>query len=190
MTDLGQIKATKKTGEEKFSVGNVNLGFQLLDFWQWISSDMLNNTTRGLLAEYMVATALGLADGLRVEWDAYDLEFDGLKIEVKSSAYLQSWHQDKLTAIKFGTQKTFAWDKLTGKYETSRKHQADIYVFALLAHQEQETVNPMNVEQWEFYVVPSEKLGERKSISFKILNSMGERVTYRDLKVAVEKFRK
>jgi len=190
MIDLVQTKPTKKTGNEKFSAGNVELGFQLLDFWQWISSDVLNNTTRGLLAEYLVAKALGITDGIRVEWDAYDLEFDGLKVEVKSSAYLQSWHQDKLTAIKFGTQKTFAWDKLTGKYEKSQKRQADVYVFALLEHQEHKTINPMNVEQWKFYVVPSEKLGERKSISFKILDSMSERVTYGELKTAVEKFRK
>ena len=190
MINLGQIKLTRKTGNEKFYSGKEELGFQLLDFWQWISSDVLNNTTRGLLAEYLVARALSLSEGIRVEWDAYDLEFDGLKIEVKSAGYLQSWHQSKLTIIKFGTQKAFAWDKLTGKYEKSQKRQADIYVFALLAHQEYETVNPMNVEQWEFYVMPSEKLGERKSISFKILHSMSERVTYGDLKTAIEKFRK
>ena len=190
MTNLGQINATRKTGNEKFYSGKEELEFQLLDFWQWISSDVLNNTTRGLLAEYLVARALGLNDGLRVEWDSYDLEFNGLKIEVKSAGYLQSWYQSKLTTIRFSTQKTFAWDKLTGKYETARKRQADIYVFALLAYQEQETVNPMNVEQWEFYVVPSEKLEERKSISFKTLWSMSERAAYGDLKMAVEKFRK
>jgi len=43
------------------------------------------------LAEYLVATVLGLNQGVRNEWDAYDLETEaGLKIEVKSAAYIQS----------------------------------------------------------------------------------------------------
>ena len=190
MINFGEIKSTRKTGNEKFYAGDKELNFQLLDFWQWISSDVLNNTTRGLLAEYLVAKALGQSDGVRIDWDAYDVELDGLKVEVKSAAYLQVWHQNKLTNIQFGIRKTFAWDKSIGKYEKSQKRQADVYVFALLAHQEQETINPMNVEQWEFYVVPSEKLGECKSISLKTLLLTYESVKFGDLKVAIEKFRR
>ena len=43
---------------------------------------------RGLLAEYIVAHALDLADAVRSEWDAYDLLLpNGIKIEVKSRNY-------------------------------------------------------------------------------------------------------
>jgi hypothetical protein len=65
----------------------------LLDFWQWAYSDLLSNTNRGRLAEFIVARALslGLTD-VRIEWDAVDLVTPtGVKVEVKSAAYLQSW---------------------------------------------------------------------------------------------------
>ena len=57
------------------------------EFWEWAYDDLLTNTTRGVLAEYIVATALGVADTKRREWDQYDLKTaDGDGVEVKSSA--------------------------------------------------------------------------------------------------------
>jgi hypothetical protein len=56
-----------------------------------------------VLAEFIVATALGVADQLRNDWGPYDLLTpDGIKIEVKSPAYLQSWHQENFSTITFG----------------------------------------------------------------------------------------
>ena len=63
------------------------------DFWQFALGDLRMNNARGYLAEFMVGKALGLQDLKRIEWDAYDLCLDGITIEVKSSAYLQSWEQ-------------------------------------------------------------------------------------------------
>lgn len=45
-------------------------------FWKWAFSDFLSNTLRGVLAEFIVATALGCAHRPRTEWDAYDLVAD------------------------------------------------------------------------------------------------------------------
>jgi hypothetical protein len=48
---------------------------------------------RGVLAEYIVALAMGIdtEEGVRREWDAYGLVLgDGTKVEVKSAAYIQS----------------------------------------------------------------------------------------------------
>ena len=89
---LGQIDIKRKTGQEKFKTESGEIGVRLLEFWQWATSDLLNNSTRGILAEFLVATALGVNKGTRTEWDAYDItDKDGTKIEVKSSPYLQSW---------------------------------------------------------------------------------------------------
>lgn len=61
---------------------------RLLNFWQWSSSYLLSNALRGVLAGYLVASALDVADGVRVEWDADDLiARSGIKVEVKSSAF-------------------------------------------------------------------------------------------------------
>jgi hypothetical protein len=64
------------------------------DFWRWAMSDLLSNSTRGVLAEYIVGRLLEIDfDQPRLEWDAYDLLYNGRRIEVKSSAYVQTWHK-------------------------------------------------------------------------------------------------
>jgi hypothetical protein len=60
-------------------------------------SDILTNTSRGIFAEFLVAKALGVVEGVRpTGWNDFDLSYDGWKIEVKASAYVQSWHQEAL----------------------------------------------------------------------------------------------
>jgi hypothetical protein len=42
------------------------VGLTVADFWGWSRSDLLDNTERGVLAELIVAAALGIpADGVR-----------------------------------------------------------------------------------------------------------------------------
>ena len=54
MNDLKEIEISKRSAEEKFRDGSNNLDFNLLSFWQWSSSDIVSNATRGILAEYIV----------------------------------------------------------------------------------------------------------------------------------------
>ena len=101
--DLTKIKSKPKTGTEVLSYNGVNTKYSLLDFWRWSVSDILSNATRGRFAEFIVGTAIGLnPEDLRDEWDAYDLTtVDGIKIEVKSAAYIQTWNQKKISNISF-----------------------------------------------------------------------------------------
>jgi hypothetical protein len=78
-----------------------------------------------------------------------------VKVEVKSAAYLQSWRQTRLSAICFDVRPTVGWDASTNEVGSERKRQADVYVFALLKHQEKATLDPLNVAQWDFYVLPT-----------------------------------
>ncbi len=39
------------------------------EFWSWAYSDLLNNATRGVFAEYLVAVALGVDDQPRLAWE-------------------------------------------------------------------------------------------------------------------------
>ena len=39
------------------------------DFYAWAYGGLFTNTIRGALAEYIVATALGICDTKRVEWN-------------------------------------------------------------------------------------------------------------------------
>lgn len=156
------VSVEPKSGRESFRQDGQPLPVTLLDFWRWSASDLVSNATRGILAEFIVAQALGLANGVRAEWDAYDLvTSSGLKVEVKSSAYLQSWFHKKLSTVSFGIQPTLAWSADTNELTTERKRQADVYVFCLLAHKDKTTVDPLDLRQWTFYVLPSAVLDDR-----------------------------
>lgn len=168
-SDFPTVRPNRKSGNEKFSFNGRALEIDLLSFWQWFGSDLLSNTARGILAEFIVAKAPGIADKLRLEWDAYDLlTSDGIKIEVKSAAYIQSWFQKKPSTIAFGIQPARAWDNETNVLGTEPKRHADLYVFALLAHKRQETIDPLNLDQWEFYVLPTSVLNEACPVQKKI----------------------
>jgi hypothetical protein len=190
-TNLDHLTVKLKSGDEAFHDHGTAVGYALADFWRWSVSDLVSNATRGRLAEFIVAKALGISiDIVRDEWQAFDLETSaGLKIEVKSAAYIQSWKQRTLSSIQFLTRKTSVWNQETN--ETSEaKWQADVYVFALLAHQDKLTIDPLDVRQWQFYVLPTRVLDGRErsqhSITLKTLEKLsGKPVDYFHLADAV-----
>ena len=155
------------------------------DFWQWSASDLLNNTTRGVLAEFLVAHALGIhKEGFRVEWDAFDLETcDGLKVEVKSAAYVQSWPQRQLSPIRFNVApKKRIWEAAVDRahwYDPPRRV-ADVYVLCLLEATDPEEIDPLDVKQWVFYVAPTTvldaKIGARKTVGLASLRRFATEV--------------
>jgi hypothetical protein len=175
MDELKHIKATPKTGGETVSDNGVNTKYTLLDFWRWSVSDILSNATRGRFAEFVVGTAIGLdPKNLRDEWDAYDLTTDeGIKIEVKSASYIQSWNQTKLSTISFSIKPAKYWDAETNIQRGERKRHADLYVFCLLKHIDKGTIDPLKMEQWEFYILPTYKLDNyKRSQSSITINSL------------------
>ena len=42
------------TGNEEFTLRGESSGISLADFWRWAYSDLLNNTSRGVMAEFLV----------------------------------------------------------------------------------------------------------------------------------------
>ena len=165
---LDAVKTIKKTGEESFVFDDKKLPLDVLSFWRWSHSELLGNALRGVLAEFIIASAIDTLESPREEWDAYDLTTkDGLKIEVKSSAYLQSWRQKELSKISFGIQPTKIWEEFDKRSKES-KRQADVYVFCLLAHKDKSTVDPLNLSQWEFYILDTAVLNEKIPLQKKI----------------------
>lgn len=163
MQELNKIVVIPKSGEEQFSLNGKRQDFKLSEFWSWSQSDLLNNTLRGVLAEFIVKKALSIDSQVKIEWNAYDLETkEGIKLEIKSSAYLQSWKQDQFSKISFDISPTNGWDAKTNTYSNIVKRQSDYYIFCLLHHQEKETVNPLALEQWTFYILKTSILDEKK----------------------------
>jgi len=93
-----------------------------LNFWQWAYSDILNNATRGVLAEFIVASAFDLkVTPVREDWAPYDfITNNGISIEVKSSSYIQTWSQKLLSAINFGIRETSIWNEELKSYSDKR----------------------------------------------------------------------
>jgi len=192
MNELKEIKASLKTGEENLTDNGQNTNYNLLDFWRWSVSDILSNATRGRFAEFVVGTAVGLnPKNLRDEWDAYDLKTDdGIKIEVKSAAYIQSWSQKRFSAISFSIKPARYFDAGTNIISEPTRH-ADLYVFCHLKHKDQNTIEPLKMEQWDFYVLPTCRLDNyersQSSITINSLKKMTDPKKYRELKKEIMK---
>lgn len=148
------------------------------NFWEWAFSDFLSNSLRGVLAEYIVATAVGCTHRPRVEWDAVDLETsDGLKIEVKSAAYLQSWAQSRPSDIRFDIAPRKGGHSATNTSASAASRGADIYVFCLFTATDRAQANPRDLSQWQFLACTAQFLtdnfGNQKSIALSMLERAG-----------------
>lgn len=190
--ELPRITQQPRPGTEPLHLNGKDLGVSVLDFWRWSASDLLSNATRGRFAEFIVANALGIPlDEVRDEWGAFDLLTpEGIKVEVKSSGYIQSWFQKKPTAISYGVPKTRAWNPDTNLQDIEARRQADVYIFALLAHLDHTTIDPLNVNQWVFFALPTAALDQRErsqhSITLKSLETLSEgSVAYGELRARV-----
>lgn len=193
MDRLPAIEVTRKSGDEPFEFNGSLLPMTLRSFWQWSASDIVGNAMRGVLAEYIVASSLGMTSGTRTEWDSFDIETPtGIKIEVKSAAYVQSWVQKKHSSIQFSIRPTYGWDRESNSRSDEIIRQADVYVFCLLKHREQGSINPLNLDQWVFYVLPTktlnESLGSQKTISLSSLDNLDpQKVNYGGLRASITK---
>ncbi|MFN7732199.1 MAG: hypothetical protein ACK5OB_09855 [Pirellula sp.] len=160
-TPFPKIDVQRLSGQETFQVAKLPLEANVQGFWQWSCSDLLGNTLRGQLAEYMVGLVLGCVHGARQEWDAFDLEWTPsganapIRIEIKSASYLQSWSQKELSTISFDIAPKKSWDAKTNTIQEEPTRAAHVYVFCLLHHQDKVTVNPLELTQWSFFVVPT-----------------------------------
>jgi hypothetical protein len=120
---------------------------------------------------------LGIKETASTSWESYDMETsEGVKIEVKTSAYLQAWKQTKLSIPSFGIAKKQGWVGETNEWDGKHKRHADIYVFCLLHHQDKDSVEPLDVNQWTFFLVKTDQLNkelpEQKTLSLTRLNTL------------------
>jgi len=166
-------------------------GDTVRDLWRWSFSDLVSNATRGVVAEFIVAKALGCDMKIpRDEWQAYDLLTpEGARIQVKSAGYLQSWVQREYSSIVYSIKPTRAWNRESNRQEKASGRHADVYVFALLAHREKATLDPLELDQWRFHVLATATLASRTrsqhSITLKSLEKLSDEVRFEGLKDAV-----
>ena len=155
------------TGNEHFSVNGNEMHITMLDFWKWAYSDLSNNIPRSVLAEYIVASSLGIteikSESSRQMWRPYDLlTKKGERVEVKSAAYVQAWDSKHPDHISFRIAPARLPDE-TGDYKENAPQQrnSDVYVFAIYKALSIDE-SPLNLDLWEFYVLATKILNEKK----------------------------
>ena len=191
----------QRTGDEHITFDGMPTGHLLSDYWAWNSSDLLVNTERGSFSEFIVSSALGLdLSGTKEDWGPYDVLFpfrwtqdgaerDAVHVEVKSSAYLQSWEQSKLSNIIFSIRPARAWDPDTG-FRGEVKRQSDVYVFCHYTVKDRSRADPLVLDDWDFYIISTKKLdevcGAQKTISLASLQLLDPiRADYSGIKDAI-----
>lgn len=167
------------------------------EFWRWAMSDLLNNRNRGILAEFLVAKALG--EGTlthpRLEWDCYDVVYRSCRIEVKSSAYIQTWHSapEQRSQLSFSVGASRCWDARTNTYSDDHKRHADLYVFCVFpADPGVYSRDVLDLDQWAFYLTTTANLedyvspGQRQVGLALIRKACGDPVRHHQLKATID----
>ena len=135
---------------------------------------IIRNVLRGELVEQFVLDALGDGWMAASDWEAWDVQsVDGKhRIQVKQSAARQIWADVdcKPSNARFSIKGSMAWTD-AGGWSGEISRQATLYVFAwhplvdaLADHRDP--------EQWEFYLISSDKLPEQKSIGLNAIKTL------------------
>ena len=170
-------------------------GSDVEGFAAWASGNLVDNRTRGIFAEWLVGQALGCIKlgAHRQEWDAIDLRYRGLGVEVKASGRGQAWPQDKPSPIRFNISPTanpwFAESTDCEELEAARRL-ADIYGFCLHGSFPATSEEVADVKTWQFWVVPTATLDQKfeaqKSVGMTRLDELAERTSWANLRSAVD----
>jgi hypothetical protein len=159
------------------------------EFWRWSFSDLRDNTIRGVLAEFLVAAAVGRTDTRRKAWDNFDvLTESGVRVEVKASGYLQGWAQATHSRLNFGRVAARIWDENTNSFGELAEVRADVFVFAVQTCKDHSSYDALDVGQWEFYVVPATAVREYgyKSVSIAWVAQRANPVSFDELATAID----
>jgi hypothetical protein len=73
-----------------------------------------------------------------------------------------------------------------------QKRNSDIYIFCILDHKDKQTVDPLNLDQWKFYLLETSKLDEKlknqKTLTLSGLLKLNPLAcTFLEIKAAVER---
>jgi hypothetical protein len=172
-------------------------GLTVFDFWAWAFSDLRQNAARGILAEFIVAAALGLGLTVRSAWDDYDLLVPAgifgrrpVRVQVKSAGYIQAWPQKGVSTIGFAglRRKPFPWDQERGGFALGKakapKADVFVFVFAIETAKTHEAYDPLDMDQWEFRVLSAHRI-KQDTLSYSFLSRMTSAVRFEGLAEAV-----
>ena len=143
---------------------------------EFFSKPVLQNSLRSMYVEEQIGVLLGERwRSVGGDWAGWDFEdVDGVRLEVKQSAAMQSWAQARPSRGSFDIKaRQGRYDGATWVPEVGRA--ADLYVLAWhggwgeRADQRDET-------QWEYYLLSASRLPRQKTISLSVVRELGSPV--------------
>lgn len=162
----------------------------MLDFWESKFSNIYN--MQDVIAEFIVEKALGIDKAQNIDYlTLYDILYKNFRIEIKETSYYHPWNENG----KISKQRMFGITKANSNYETVEmenkfERQNDIYVFCLNIGDTKESSNPMNLNNWEFYIIPTSVINkecrDNKKISLNRVRKLTKKVTYDKLKEKID----
>ena len=182
------------TGKEKFTFDSKNLDYDFSDFWRFHFSNIYDLQDK--IAEFIVSKALGIDKAQNDQyWTLWDVSYRDKRIEVKETSYYHSFNEEG----KVSNVRCFGITKANGSYDPSNSgnnefcRQNDIYVFCLNTGDTRNTSYPLNLNNWEFYIIPTavinEKCGNNKTISLGKIKKLGFTAKrYDEIKTEIDKF--
>ena len=171
--------------------------FSVLDFWRYAYGQL--EGLADTLAEFFVAKALGIEKAENVNyWTAYDMAYRNKRIEVKATSYVHPWNTSVSKVRTFSIEPTnnSYWgnsaEGVNGGKKLSR--QSEVYVFCLNSNMDIQNNDPLNVDDWIFYVVPTFEINiyckenpNQKKISLNVVRRLAKSgVAFHELRNAVD----
>lgn len=159
------------TGDERLANAPFDLhDATILAFWQWAFSNLRANNIRGIFAEWLVARLLNLPQPIRDSWTEWDLTTpEGVKIEVKTSAYVQTWPQMRPSKIVFSGLKGRRLDVTTNQYAAVATFNADLYAFCIHIERDAAIWDALDINQWRFYLLTHEDVARHNCQSLSLV---------------------
>lgn len=169
-----------------FTSKGESIGLTMLDFWKYQYSNIFDLQEN--IAEFIVGKALGLTEPCnRNGWSLFDIFYRKTRIEIKETGYFYSWQKDG----KISQQRTFGIAPAYGK-DKVKERQNDIYVFCLNTGTNEEESNPLEMDNWKFYVVPTSVINKvaknQKTISLGRVRKLAPLTRYSELKGVIDSF--
>ena len=166
---------TLLTGQESFVLNGEKMGFNVLDFWRFQYSNL--SDLEGRVGEFLVAMVLGKESGDNNNgWTLWDINYGDKRVEVKTTSYYKTWRKEgTYSEVRtFGIQQTYPNEDGNPNTYSENKEKVkvrnnDIYVFVINIGKTKEEADPLNLNNWRFYVVTTKRIndecGSNKTIS-------------------------
>ena len=176
-----------------------NLEFSVQDYWHFMYSQLGGQSPQ--IAEFLVARALGVEKAENVDyWSAYDMSYRGRRIEVKETEYIHPWNKKRVSQVRnfsIAPSNNEYWRSGLNLYPDKKlARQSDVYVFCLNTNQDLQNRDPLNLEHWEFYIVPTYMIDQyaekrknpgQKNISLSAVKKLaGSSVSFPEIRARVD----